>query len=43
MVGDLCVIQVAEQEMGVALDADFWQVDKFGLAAVFVDGIDELL
>lgn len=42
VVGDLCVIQIAEQEVGVALDADFGQVDEFGLPAVFVDGIDKL-
>ena len=43
VVGDLCVIQVAEQEVGVALDADFRQADEFSLAAAFVDRVDELL
>ena len=42
MVGELCVAQVSEGEVGVVRDADGGQVDAFGFAAMFVHHVHSL-
>ena len=42
VVGELCVAQVSEGEVGVVRDADGGQVVAFGFAAVFVHHVHSL-
>lgn len=42
VIGELCVAQVSEGEVGVVRDADGGQVDAFGFAAVFVHHVHSL-